>query len=459
MDYDLVIAGGKVVSGSGTTKADVAIRDGKVAAVGSHLHGRERIDASSLLVLPGVIDAHTHFRLAASGMVSADDFESGSRAAALGGVTTFLDFTAPAAPGALAEAVAARRAEADERVSVDYSLHATLAGWDATGEEAMRALVKSGIPTFKMFTAYRAQGWRSSDGDLFSALRDSARSGAMVMVHAENEELIGFFQREASERGWTGAPAHARTRPPIVEAEAIARAILFARETGGRLYIVHVSSAAGLERVREGREQRANVHAETCPQYLLLDDSLFERSDGHRFATCPPIRAREDAERLWEGLARGALDVVATDHCVFDGGQKAAWGGDYRKIPMGLPGVELLLPLLYTAGVNGGRFPVEHLVRMLSENPARLFGLWPRKGAIQAGFDADIVLFDPSLEVTVDHERLAMPCDYSPYDGFRATGWPVTTFLRGTAVVRERRFVGFPGQGRFLAREPLGETA
>ena len=459
MDYDLVIAGGEIVSTSGRMRADLGIRGERIAAVGQGLSGRERIDAAGKLVLPGAIDVHTHFQLPFCGTVSADDFANGSKAAALGGVTTFIDFAIQARPQPVTAAVEARRAEADPKVCVDYGLHAALTEWNAARASEVRELIRTGVPTFKMFMIYRSQGWQANDADLYAALREVGRHGGMVGVHAENDDLITLLQREAEEQGLTGAYAHALTRPAVTEYEAVARAINLAAAAEGRLYIVHLSTGAGLERVEDGILRGVDVHAETCPQYLLLDDELFKRADGHHFATCPPIRKPADSARLWEGLTGGALEIVATDTCTFDSRQKAMWGGDYRKIPMGLPGIELLLPLMYTAGVGQGRLTLEHMVELLCENPARLFGMWPRKGVLQAGSDADVVLFDPALRVTVDHRQLATNCDYSPYDGFEAEGWPVTTLVRGRPVVRDRRFVGVPGQGRFIAREPVAEAA
>jgi dihydropyrimidinase len=275
----------------------------------------------------------------------------------------------------------------------------------------------------------------------------------MIGVHAENDELISLFQREAEGRAHRGCYAHAATRPPVTESEAVSRAIHLAEAAGGRLYIFHMSAGDAADVVEEAVLRGVDVHAETCPHYLLLDDELFKRPDGHHYATCPPIRKPGDQQRLWEGLARAAIEVLATDSCTFTHAQKEAWAGDYRRIPFGLPGVETLLPLAYTFGVREGRFTLEHMVELLAENPARLFGLWPRKGTISAGSDADLVIFDPDTRVTISHRALATNCDYSPYEGLHASGWPVTTLVRGQVVVRDRVFRGRPGQGRFVRRE------
>jgi dihydropyrimidinase len=454
MHYDLVIQGGRIASSQGTLRADIGITGETIAAVGLGLEGAQTIDATGKLLLPGAIDVHTHFQLPVGDTVSADDFASGSQAAALGGVTTFIDFAIPAKGASIVAAVEARRAEADPKVCVDYGLHPGIVEWNAARQVEVGELVRAGMPTFKMFMAYRARGLQASDADLYAALREAGRQGAMIGVHAENEDLIAFFQREAEGRSYPGCYAHAVTRPAVTETEAIARAIHLAEAAGGRLYIFHLSTGDGADLVEEAILRGIDVHAETCPHYLLLDDERFKRPDGHRFATCPPVRKPADQQRLWEGLARASIEVLATDSCTFTSEQKAAWGGDYRRIPFGLPGIETLLPLAHTFGVRDGRFTLERMVDLLCETPARLFGLWPRKGVLSVGSDADLVVFDPALEVTITPRNLATHCDYSPYEGTRAIGVPITTLLRGTVIVRDRAFVGRPGQGRFVRREP-----
>ncbi|MFH1144609.1 MAG: dihydropyrimidinase [Candidatus Eisenbacteria bacterium] len=459
MTYDLVIKGGRIASAAGLTRGDLAIRGETIAALGADLEGRETIDATGKLVLPGAIDVHTHFQLPFCGTVSADDFENGSRAAAMGGVTTFIDFAIQAKPASITEAIEARRAEADGKVCVDYGLHAALTEWNAAREAEIGPIIAAGIPTFKMFMIYKSQGWQSTDADLYCALREAAKHGGMVGVHAESDDLINLFQAEAEREGRRGAYTHALTRPSVTESEAVARAINIAEAAGGRLYIVHMSTGDSLNHVEEGILRGVDVHAETGPQYLLLDDELFKRADGHHFATCPPIRTPLDQERLWDGLANGSVEVLATDTCTFTSRQKAMWEGDYRKIPMGMPGIEVLLPLTYSKGVGEGRFDLARMLELLCETPARLFGMWPRKGTLSVGSDADVVLFDPELQVTISHKDLATHCDYNPFEGTRVTGWPVTTLVRGRPVVRDRRFVGSAGYGRFVKREPPAPPA
>ena len=246
-----------------------------------------------------------------------------------------------------------------------------------------------------------------------------------------------------------------RTRPTVTESEAISRAIQLAEAADARLYIFHMSTGKAAEIVWAAQERGVDVHAETGPHYLLLDDELFKRGDGHHFATCPPIRKAEDQEGLWMSAAAGSIEVLATDTCTFNSEQKGMWEGDYTKIPFGMPGIETLLPLTYSEGVVGGRFSLGRMIELLCENPARLFGMWPRKGSLSVGSDADVVIFDPAAEVTISHENLATNCDYSPFEGFEVTGWPDTTLLRGKVIVRDREFVGQAGDGKFLVREPV----
>jgi dihydropyrimidinase len=357
------------------------------------------------------------------------------------------------------QAIEARRAEADPEVCVDYGLHAGITDWNTDRIKEIPAIIEAGLPTFKMFMIYKSQGWQSNDGDLYAALRETAKYGGMVGVHAENNDLIELLQAEADAAGDTSCYTHALTRPEVTETEAISRAIRLAEAAGGTLYIFHMSTGAASDIVKEARAKGIRVHAETGPHYLLLDDELFKRPDGHHFATCPPIRKPADQKRLWERLTDGTVEVLATDTCTFTSEQKGMWKGDYKAIPFGMPGIEALLPLTHTYGVRSGRFSVSDMVALLCENPARLFGLDHRKGKVAEGFDADLVLFDPELKVTVSAETHASKCDYDPFEGLKCHGWPVTTLLRGKVIVQDREFVGKPGGGTFLARKPPATRA
>lgn len=454
MSYDLVIKGGKVLSSTGTTITDVAIRGEEIAALGQDLEGKETIDAKGMLVMPGALDVHNHFQLPFCGTVSADDFATGSKAAAMGGVTTLMDFAIQSKPNSVMDTIAARQAEADPKVCIDYSLHAGITDWNNDRVEEFKAIVDAGLPSFKMFMIYKNEGWQSTDADIYCALREASKYGAMVGLHAENDDLIALLQAEAEGKTAPGCYMHALTRPQVTETEAISRAIQIAESLDGRLYIFHISTGRATEIIKDAQARGVDVHGETGPHYLLLDDELFKREYGHHFGTCPPIRKPADQETLWRHLADGTLEVLATDTCTFNSEQKAMWEGNYRKIPFGMPGIETLLPLTYSTGVGEGRITLEQMIGLLCENPAKLFGMWPRKGTLSPGSDADVVIFDPELQVTVSYKDLATNCDYSPFEGTRCTGWPVTTLVRGKKVVENRKFVGQQGYGKFVARAP-----
>jgi dihydropyrimidinase len=459
MQFETVIRGGTVYNAGATMEADVGVSGGVIEAVGRGLEGAEVIDATGMYVFPGGIDVHVHFQLPFGGTVSADDFENGTKAAACGGVTTVIDFAMQVKGDSLVKAVEARKAEADGKVSVDYGLHASITDWNERTASEVRELAGDGVPTFKMFMIYRDEGWMADDASLFQALETARDTGARISVHAENAALLDLMiARVAAEPGVEdlGARAHAMARPPVVEWEAVQRALAWAEAAGGRLYVVHTSTARASRLVAEARARGVDAYCETCPQYLLLDESVFEREDGHHFATAPQIKTKEDAAGLWEGLADGAVSVLATDTCTFDSKQKALWNGDFRKIPLGMPGVENLLPLTFTHGPAAGRFSVNHWVRLVAENPARLFGLYPKKGAIQPGADADILVWDPDREVILEPGILQTRCDWSPWDGWKTKGYPHLVLSRGAVVSREGKYAGTPGHGRFVKRAPGG---
>lgn len=455
MKFEKVIKGGTIYNGGETLTADIGIDGGTITALGKNLEGAEIIDASGRKIFPGAIDGHVHLQLPFCGTVSADDFENGTKAAACGGVTTVIDFAIQAKGEPLMAAVEARRAEADPKVCVDYSLHVATTEWNERVASEFRQVVDYGIPTFKMFMIYKSQGWMADDSILYQGLELAAELGAQIGVHAESigvlDLLIERYQNHP-DREKLGAMAHTLSRPAITEWEAVQRAIAWAEETGGRLYVVHTSAGRSAELIGQARERGVNVYGETCPQYLLLDDSVFEGERGHLFGTCPQIKKKEDSAKLWEGLQKEWMHVLATDTCTFTTEQKAMWGGDFTKIPFGLPGVETLSPLTYTHGPGEGRLTINHWVKLVSENPAKLFGLYPRKGIIAPGADADIVVWDDDREVTITPEVLQTNCDFSPFEGFKTKGWPAMTFNRGRLVAKDGKFTGQVGAGEFLKR-------
>ena len=455
---DTIIKNGAVVTALDTFRADVGIADGKVVQIGADLFaaGAKVIDAGGKYVMPGGIDVHVHLQLPFCGTVSADDFENGTKAGACGGLTTLIDYAIQTKGSPLMDAVTARRAEADPKVCIDYALHGGITDWELAKDE-MDAVVEYGIPTFKMFMVYRSQGWMADDGALLQALEATGKNGGRIMVHAENDDAIQMLLKRWGPRyKEVGAYGHAITRPNYTEGEAIGRAALWADVTGGRLYVVHMSTGEGNDAIKAARERGANVLSETCPQYLLLDDELFKGENGHLYATCPQLRKPADQERLWKGLQEDTVQVIGTDTCTFDTKQKAMWEGDFRKIPYGMPGVETMLPLMYTHGVGAGRISLNRFVQLCATNPAKIFGLYPQKGTIAVGVDADIVVWDPEREVTISWKEMQTNCDWSPFEGDQLTGWPDVTLSRGRVVAEKGKFVGEVGHGRFVKRTPWG---
>ena len=456
---DLVLKGGTVVGESGAYEADVGVRDGRIASIAgprSGMEGETIVDAAGKLVLPGAIDVHVHMEIPFCGTVSSDDFTSGSIAAAFGGVTSMIDFAIQADGESLIEAVEKRKAVAAAKSAIDFGLHCGITDWSDRTREEMGELVDAGIPSFKLFMIYKEEGWMADDGTMFECFEEAASLGATVCIHAENPYIIDVFTRRSLESGKTDAVQHSLSRPNFSESEAVQRAIFLASASGARVYIVHMSTSDAARIVEEWLACGYPAFAETCPQYLMLNNREFERPDGHLFATCPPIRYEEDCDYLWGAVADGAIQVVSTDHCSFTREQKNMWGGDFRKIPFGLPGVETLLPILMTHGVGEGRLSLTRLVEVLCSNPARLFGLYPRKGAIRVGSDADLLVIDPEREGSATPENLHMNCDYSPYEGDMLKGFPDITIQRGKIIVRDGEFLGAAGDGQFLKRAAEG---
>jgi dihydropyrimidinase len=356
------------------------------------------------------------------------------------------------------EVVEARRKEADPVVCVDYGLHAAITDWNDKTQAEIKQVIDYGIPTFKCFMIYAKEGWMSDDGMLFNALEETAKHGGHIGVHAECVFVLNMLiERYAKEMDQWGAYAHTLARSYFTESEAVIRAIKWAEVTGGQLYIVHMSAGKSTDAVKAAKERGVRIYAETCPQYLLLDGETFKREDGHLFTTCPQVKKPHDSERLWKGLANGDVQVVATDTCTFDTEQKTAWNGDFRKIPFGLPGVETVVPLMYTESVGKRGFSVNHLVALVSTNPAKLFGMYPEKGTIAIGSDADLIVFDPNKKVTLHAADLQTNCDWSPFEGWELTGYPSTTISRGKVVAINGKFVGEVGHGKFLKRKPHGK--
>ncbi len=461
MSSSKVIVGGTIVTASDRYQADIRIEDGIVAAIGSRIDasGAEIIDAAGLYVFPGGIDPHTHLDMPFGGTVTADDFESGTVAAAFGGTTTVLDFCLTKRGEPLSDAVRTWHAKAAGKAAVDYGFHLMVA--DA-GEQTLRELPeiieREGITSLKVFMAYK-DVFQVDDGTMFRTLQLAREEGALVMVHAENGDVIDFLVEEALARGDTDPIHHALTRPPELEGEATGRAAELAGLAGAPLYVVHVTCAQAVERIREARARGMAVYGETCPQYLTLDITSLEKPDfeGAKYVWSPPLREREHQQVLWDALSSGTLQTIGSDQCSFHfKGQKELGRGDFSKIPNGGPTIEDRFTLLYSEGVAKGRITIHQFVDLVSTASAKLFGLFPRKGTIAVGSDADLVLFDPSAKRILSAGSHHLKVDYSAFEGMEATGEPVSVLLRGQFVVRDGEFVGQAGCGQYVPRARFG---
>ena len=439
-----LIRHGTVVTADRSQAADVLVVDERVAQVAPHLEAdADRVvDATGKLVIPGGVDVHTHLDMPYGAYTTADDFESGTVAAACGGTTTIVDFAVQAPGGTLHQALEAWMAKARGKAVIDYGFHVIVTDLPERSEGELDELVAAGVPSFKLFTAYPGR-LMVDDATIFRALLRTAQNGGLVMVHAENGGAIEVLRHRALAAGRIEPRQHGLTRPPLTEAEATHRCIALAELAGAPIYVVHVSAAEAAEEVATARKRGCAVHGETCPQYLLLTAEC----DDERYVMSPPLRDQGAQDRLWRALASDELEVVATDHCPFNLRDKRAHA-DFTTIPGGVPGIETRMSLLFDAG----RLGAERWVAVTATNPARLFGLYPRKGTIAPGSDADLVVWDPDRTWTISAATHHMRVDYNPYEGRVVKGAPALVLSRGRPVVEDGRFVGRPGAGAFLPR-------
>lgn len=454
----MLLRGGRVVDVDGDRTADLRVgSDGRVAGLAAGIvpaPGEEVVDAAGLLVVPGGVDAHTHLQLPVGRVRVSDDFASGTAAAAVGGTTTVIDYVTAYRGEDPLSALATWRRWVEE-AAVDVGLHMTFT--EAVPESTVAACVELGVTSFKLYMAY-PETLQVDDGVILEVMRAAGRHGGLVTVHAENGSAIEALRRQALSEGRTGVVEHSLTRPALLEGEAVARAGVLAELAGTPVYIVHVSSAPALAAVRAARERGVDMMAETCPQYLHLSGSELTGPGAADFVCTPPLRDPWHQEELWQGLADGSVHTVATDHCPFTTadrrsglrGRVTGWR-DFTEIPGGLPGIETRMALVWE-GVTDGRIGVADWVRLCSEAPARTFGLWPQKGSLRPGTDADVVVWDPDAVQALDAPALHMRTDHSPYAGRRARGWPRLVLSRGRVVARAGSFVGEVGWGRYLAR-------
>jgi dihydropyrimidinase len=449
-----IIAGGKAVLPTGAQPVDIFIENEKIAGIGKAKNFPKTdnlIDAKGKIVLPGLIDMHVHFIDRFMGTVSLHDFFTGTRAAAHGGVTTIIDFANQKKGGSLADAVQRKRSEADDSVVIDYGVHAEITDPTPAAIKEVRSAIRAGVPTFKVYTIY--PGMWVDDGALLALFEQTARYGGLVIIHAENNFIAQRLKEGFLSQGKTSAVYHALSKPNIVEAEAINRVAFLAKYNQAPFYIVHMSTHEGREIIRQCRKAGQMAFAETCTHYLCLTDSVYKRRDGINFIISPPLRKKADVEAIWQGLMEGNIAVVSTDDASFSVKSKKMGQDRFDKVPNGMAGVELRLPVIYSEGVVKRGMTLERLVELVCTNPARLFGLYPQKGILQVGSDADLVLLDPEKKVTLGMKTSHMVTDFCSLEGWKVTGYPVMTIARGKVIVENGQFFGHKGDGRFLRRK------
>ncbi len=466
----IVIKNGTIITAAETYQADIFIEGEIITQIGKDIQypeGAEVIDAQGKLILPGGVDVHTHFDLPMFGTVSSDDHYTGHKAAAFGGTTTVIDFV-PQDQKTLSESILRWHEKADPKAAIDFGFHMNITHLDEQIEKEIPTLITQGITSLKVFTAYNNR-LRLADGEIFKVMRIAKKNGMITMVHAENGDVIEVLIAEALADGKKSPVWHARTRPAWGAVEATLRAAAIAAHAESPVYIVHMNAGGEVDQLAYAREKGLPVMGETCPQYLFFNEKHLERPDGAKWICSPPMRSEEDNQRLWEGLIDGTLQVLATDHCpfFFDGtkpilyeGQQIAIPGkelgkeDFTKIPNGLPAVGDRLVVFWTTAVQTGKITPNQFVALTSTNPAKIFGLYPQKGSVVPGGDADIVIWDPNQKVTYGVAKSHQRTDYNLFEGWELTGYPTQVFLRGKLIVDGDRWLGSAGEGKFLFRKP-----
>jgi dihydropyrimidinase len=465
----ILFKNGTLITASETYAADILVDGERIVEIGANLKvpSAEVVDAKGKYIMPGGVDPHTHFDLPMFGTVSSDDHYTGHKAAAFGGTTTVIDFVSQD-KATLEESVEAWHLKADEKAAVDFGFHMNITSYNEQIGEEIRRLPELGVTTVKMFTAYNGR-LRIDDGDIFRVMRIARETGMLSMLHAENGDVIDILIAEALKSGHTTPEWHAYTRPAWGAVEAVLRGAALAAQARAPLYIVHMNVGGEVDQLSYARQHGLPIMGETCPQYLFFTVNHLKRPDGAKWICSPPMRSAADNDRLWHGLEEGTLQVIATDHCpfFFNGTQpilyenemvaipgKELGAGDFTKIPNGLPGVGDRLPVLWTFGVRAGRITANQFVALTSTNPAKIFGLYPRKGCLLPGADADILIWDPHRQLTYGVAHAQHRTDYNLFEGWQLTGYPEKVYLRGRLIVDREEWLGKPGMGKYLFRQP-----
>ena len=469
----VLIKNGILVSAVESRKADLLIDGEKIAEIGSGLEDQNAqvVDAGGKYVLPGGIDPHVHLDLAMFDTVSSDDHYTGMKAAAFGGTTTVIDFVEDKKPD-LVENIADLLKKAAPKAAVDFSFHLNITKFNEGVAGQIPSILDTGVTSLKVFTAYNNR-LRLLDGEIFQLMQIAADHGFLTLMHAENGDVIDVLVEQALADGQTEPIWHARTRPAWGAVEAVLRGAALSAQTNAPLYIVHLNTGGGIDQVVYARERGVPVMGETCPQYMFFTEDDLNKPDGAKWICSPPMRTEADNQRIWKGVEEDQIQTIGTDHCPFfyDGTKEIIYEGkpikipgkelgkdDFTKIPNGLPGLADRLPILWTEGVTNGRITINQFVAFTSENPARIFGLYPRKGCLEPGSDADLVIWDPKKKVTYGAELAHHRTDYNLYQGWELEGYPEKVYLRGKLIVDGKEWLGKAGQGQFLARKPFAEV-
>lgn len=450
---DLIIKNGTIVSPTATFKADVCVDNGKIVAITADAgtDADKVVDASSKMVLPGAIDAHTHLAMPFGGTISSDDYYAGTRAAACGGTTTVFDFILQDFGETMVDAIKRRDALCAPDAAVDYAFHVAVKDVSNGLIDTIEDAVNYGVSSFKVFMVY---DFGVTDGVFYKVLEKAKSCGAMISVHAENKQLIDVLTERYLSEGKTSAWYHYMSRPEFVEGEADIRAIQLAKSLDSKLYIVHLANKEGVQAVERARNEGYQIYAETCPQYLEFTSEVYKRADGRNFVCSPPMKGEESRLALWEAIKKGLITTIATDHCPFQSYEKD-WGkDDFTKIPNGCAGIENMYPYMLSAA-NEGKITFNKAVELCSYNPAKIFGC-DAKGAIEVGKDADIVLYDPTKDFTITNDKMHSDCDHTIWEGIKVKGYPEATYSRGKLVFKDGEFLGERGWGKFIKRSSSG---